>query len=63
MDKDKENWSSVRKYFKKALKIDYYKIKKGFILLELSGIEKKIIYTCLKLIKHKLPGKFIIIKK
>ena len=41
----------------------YYRVKKGFILLELSGIEKKIIYICLKQIKHKLPGKFIIIKK
>ena len=41
----------------------YYKINKGFILLELSGIEKKIIYSCLKQIKHKLPGKFLIIEK
>ena len=41
----------------------YYKVKKGLIILELSGINKKIMYTCLKQIKYKLPGKFIIIKK
>lgn len=41
----------------------YYRVRKGFILLELTGIEKKIIYNCLKQIKYKLPGKFYIIKK